>query len=120
MENKTVIPLKQRHAVHRRIFLSGCGRQHLEHSAFADSHRYSKHRCVIISLYSGKMEYGHRRQKLFMDFGVWPETAIRLSPPQTFLWIFRKPRWLLWLEDTSTDEVSPCSSSASMIDSNAD
>jgi hypothetical protein len=57
----------------------------------------------MLILYSGKKEYGHRRQKLFMDFGVWPETAIRLFPPQTFL-NDRKPRWLLWLEDTSTDE----------------
>jgi hypothetical protein len=58
----------------------------------------------MIILYSGKKEYGYRRQKLPMDFGVWPETAIRLSPPQTFLYDFRKPRWLLWLEGPSSDE----------------
>jgi hypothetical protein len=57
----------------------------------------------MLILYSGKKEYGHRRQKLFMDIGVWPETAIRLFPPHTFL-NDRKLRWLLWLEDSSTDK----------------
>jgi hypothetical protein len=66
-------------------------------------YRESNLGCVIVILYSGKKEYGHRRQKLFMDFGVWPETAIHLSHriPSPYVW---KPRWLLWLEDTSTDE----------------
>ena len=47
-------------------------------------HRQSNSGCVILILYSDQKEYGHRRQKLFMEFRVWPETAIRLSPPQTF------------------------------------
>src|SRR5690348_11697264 len=75
----------------------------VERSAFDDSARNLHPACVILILYSGPKEYGHRRQKLFMDFRVWPETAIRLSlhrNPSPVIW---KPRWLLWLEDTSTD-----------------
>jgi hypothetical protein len=73
----------------------------------------------MLILYSGKKEYRHRRQKLFMDFGVWPETAIRLFPPQTFP--IRLEAALVALAGRHVNgRVSPCSSSASIIDSNAD
>jgi hypothetical protein len=42
------------------------------------------HRYAIIVLYSGQKECGHRRQRLLMEFEVWPETAIRLNPTHTF------------------------------------
>ncbi|MDT7813009.1 MAG: hypothetical protein QOJ42_2925 [Acidobacteriaceae bacterium] len=51
--------------------------------------------------------------------GVWPETAIRFSPPQTFL--FDPEAALVALAGRPViGRVSPCSSSASIPDSNAD
>jgi hypothetical protein len=73
----------------------------------------------MLILYSGKKEYGHRRQKLFMEFRVWPETAIRLSPPQTFP-KFWKDALVALAGRLVNGQVSPCSSSASQTTSNAD
>jgi hypothetical protein len=73
----------------------------------------------MIILYSGKKEYRHRRQKLFMEFGVWPETAIRLSPPQTFP-LDSEAALVALAGRPVIGRVSPCSSSASIADSNAD
>jgi hypothetical protein len=82
-------------------------------------HRSLSLGCVILILYPGKKEYRHRRQRLFMDFGVWPETAIRLSPPQTFPYVSEAA--LVALAGRHViGRVSPCSSSASINDSNAD
>jgi hypothetical protein len=54
-----------------------------------------------------------------MEFGVWPETAIRLIPPHTFL--NESEAALVALAGRHVNgRVSPCSSSASITDSNAD
>jgi hypothetical protein len=54
-----------------------------------------------------------------MEFGVWPETAIRLSHR---LSSFKKSEAALvaLAGRPVTGQVSPCSSSASITDSNAD
>ena len=98
--------IRQQHAhgaVRLWIVLFVCGRPANNGGVFDCSHRSSSLVCDMLILYSDQKECGHRRQRLLMDFGVWPETAIRLIPPHTFL-NDRKQRWLLWLEDTSTDE----------------
>lgn len=55
-----------------------------------------------------------------MEFGVWPETAIRFFPT-AYLPLKNSEAALVALAGRPvTGQVSPCSSSASIIDSNAD
>lgn len=66
--------------------------------------------CAILVLRSIKTGAGIAGKDFRAGFGVWPETANRLSTADLLQGFFRnlnfkkKTRWLLWLEDTSTDE----------------
>ncbi|WP_433968194.1 hypothetical protein [Tunturiibacter gelidiferens] len=53
-----------------------------------------------------------------MEFGVWPETAIRFIPPHTFRTL--EVALVALAGRPVNGRVSPCSSSASIPDSNAD
>jgi hypothetical protein len=59
---------------------------------------------AILVLRSIKTGAGIAGKDFRAGFGVWPETARGLSTADLLQDTFKKTRWLLWLEDTSTDE----------------
>jgi hypothetical protein len=62
-------------------------------------------RCAILVLRSIKTDAGIAGKDFRAGYGVWPETARGLSTADLLQDTFKKKtRWLLWLEDTSTDE----------------